>query len=368
MQLFIPHTPLAIVITTVLAFIVCVKIFLDMKEIRASRQVHSSIMKFVTKKNVPRISIIIELRKTADTLIPLLDHLYNHDYPRLEVVIVVKHTAGKFAQSKLMYYRRKYQRKDMKVIKHSKGMDIFSVTNRYVTSPFVMQLHPNDKLSNDFFTHIALELLDKRIDVITPRRHVSAGKTILSALNVVFGVWKHILTAFHTAAHVDNRFIPGKVYRRRSLLGRAQLKNVYVSRVAVHQFSEKSWKALFQAAMTNITRYTQSIKVRVGILTGLVAGIGLAIYVWDQDTLLLAEFMLLVYSAVFGLLIIRLKGYSLSERVSLLLFGPFSMTLVILLALVSFVAVLYKQVASIRFKRRAFVVRGKRRSLAIPKL
>src|SRR5690606_21154450 len=111
---------------------------------RASRRTHNLVMQFVVQKNTPKIAVVIELTKSVETLFPLLDHLRQHGYSKIEVVVIVKHTAGSKAQAKLNYYKRKNHFKNLKVIKHKKGMNQIAIVKKFVKSQFVMQLEPPD--------------------------------------------------------------------------------------------------------------------------------------------------------------------------------------------------------------------------------
>lgn len=362
MELFIPHTPLAIVITALLSLVVCLKIVKDAKEIRASRQTHNSIMNFVKKKNVPRIGVVIELTRVADTIMPLLDQLYEQDYKGMEVTVVVKHTAGKYAQSKLLYYRRKYQRKNLKIVKHSKGINTTELIRRHISSEFVVQLTPNKTLSTDFFSGIALYLLNDQVDAFIPRRHIATGRTVLSALGTTFGVWQHVLATFYTPKLTENNLVAGRIYRREALLEGAKLTTMYASRVAVYEQAQTSWKTMPQAATAVIGRALHDTRMRIGTISAVIIVAGLTAYIWNEDVLLLAGFIVALYWAVYGMSLLELKGYSFSERINLLLFAPFSLLLSILLVLFSFLATMYSRSGLRKLSLRRLGARGKRRS------
>jgi hypothetical protein len=368
MELFIPHTPLAIVIAAFLALIVGLKILKDAKEIRSSRQTHSTIMKFVKKKNVPRFGVVIELSRTADTIMPLLDHLYDQNYKSLEIVVMVKHTAGKYAQSKLMYYRRKNQYKNLKIIKHSKGMNMTTVIRRHISSEFVMQLHSNNTLSEGFFSRVAIEFLDNGASVIVPRRHIAPGKTVLGALCAAFSVWQHIFAVFSTPNFKESKPVLGMVYRRKSLLNDTGLNAVYIARIAVHDVAEVSWKTMFKKVAIITSKLLRTIRVRLAFVAGMIVIAGLSAYIWNEDTLLFAEFIVAIYSVAYGLSLLGLKDYSLSERINLLLFAPFSLVFGILVGLYSLLTIFYNWSGLRKFSLRGLLKYGRQRSLATPKL
>jgi hypothetical protein len=349
MELFIPHTPLAFVVITVLAFAATVKIVKDIKDVRASRRTHGLIMRYMTKKNVPKISIVVELRHVASTIFPLIDHLYQHNYPGLEVIVVVKQTAGKYAHAKLSYYRRKHQRKSLRIVKHSKGMDTSVVVRRFASSPFVMKLKPTDRLSEKFFNDLSLELLNNEVSIFVPRTHVIVGKTLVSALYAVNAMWKHTMSGLRSTVSMQDKTVEdGKIYRRRDLLKGSELQSMYVSRVAVHRASVESWRVLLAQSSSRSLRLMQSKKVRAFAIAGIAVSVGLGAYLWNQDVLLLAELILAIYLIAYTRLLLGLKGYSMLERLSLLLFAPFSVALIVIVTIHSSATIAYRQLKTVR--------------------
>jgi glycosyltransferase involved in cell wall biosynthesis len=336
MEILIPHTPLAFVIIAFVALVAGVKIMQDIKVVRASRRTHSLIMRYVTKKNTPKISVLVELRRTADAIFPFLDHLYQYNYPELEVIVVVNHTAGKYAQTKLSYYRRKHHRKNLRIIKHSKGMDTNVVVRRFASSSFVIKLQLTDRLSKDFFNNLSIELLHKEIDVFIPRTHIAIGKTLVSAVCAVNGIWRHMLVSLNSTPTTNKtRIESGRIYRRRSLLVRSELHGTYIPRLAIHQTSINSWKLLLSVSTSKLQSFTRSRNVQVFIIAGVLFMIGLGGYLWGQDLILLAGLILLLYVVAYLQLLFELKGYSTLDRLSLLLFAPFSALFLLFVAVYS---------------------------------
>ena len=332
MELFIPHSPLAIAMIVIVTVLLVAKLIMDANEVRTNRRTFRLASEFIRTRNTPKISIIIELRKRAETLLPLLDHLYGHEYPNLEIVVIVKQTAGTKAQSQLSYYRRKLKRANLKVIKHTKGMESEVVIRRYTTGSFVAQIGADDRLPKGFFETAAMVLLDKQKDVIAPRPHTVLDQTLLRALVAVTGVWTHAYKLLRPVSD-DRSFVPGRLYRRKAFLNKSATHVVYAPTLAVRHIDTST---TFVDFLKRLQKTGQSIKNRtVGIIWSGIALLAIALLalLWSQDVILFIRFLVLSYSAAFTLILLSLKGYSPLQQLTLILFAPFSLPLILVLLL-----------------------------------
>jgi hypothetical protein len=72
MEHFVPHTPTAFGIITLLAVLVLLRLVIDIKEIIAAYRMKQAVRRYVTRQYQPTTTILIELRRRADTIIPIL--------------------------------------------------------------------------------------------------------------------------------------------------------------------------------------------------------------------------------------------------------------------------------------------------------
>ncbi len=347
MEFLLPHTPLAVAIILLFALVVCVRFIIDMKEVVAARRLRGQVARYVREQNIPTVSVIIELDRRAETIMPLIDHLYEHNYPGLEVVIIVKHTAGKNAQPKLACYRRKEQCKNLKIIKHTKGLTQATIVRRYTTGSLIMRLAPEDRLLKGFFADVALEFLDENITVVQPRRHSAINSTLLSAMHATLAIWHHMGATLRKRVPVKSSLESGLVYRRQALIEATELRSVYSLWAAIQVKPQPSWAMLGRRVQCTVINST-NMYTRWAMVAGLVAVIGLAILFWNQDLLLLGYIILLSFCIVYVLSMISVKGYSLPQKLSLLLFVPFSFIFTALLLLYSLSISLLKRDRNLR--------------------
>ncbi len=346
MESFIPQTPLAILITIFLIIIISLRLFTDFKDLIAARRLRQQTTRYVRQHNIPTLGIIIELRKTADTIMPLLDHLYEHDYPGLEVIVVVRHTAGKFAQKKLMYYRKKQQYTSLRIVKHRRGLSNNLVIRRYVSSSLVMQLQAGDRLLKNFFSDIAFEFLDEAIDVILPRRHAKINNTVVSAVNAILISWQYMAANLYTPAFIVNTFTTGRVYRRQVFIEQATLRSLYVRRVAIQQQPIMSWLVLAKSVAVKMSASLRHKPVQLVTSLLLIGAIVLTAILLGQDILLLTEFVVFGYWIIIAILILDTRGYSFIERLDLVLFAPLSLVIIVVLSIYAASKSLYKLIRS----------------------
>jgi hypothetical protein len=268
--------------------------------------------------------VVIPLARSAETILPLLDHLYGHQYAQLRVVVHIKHTAGKYAQSKLSAYRRRKQFKHLKLIKHTKGMTSNHFIRRHTTGEYVMYAAAHDIYSPNFFTAETKTLLDHTIDGLLPQQHVNITSTLLSAFQSLFAVFTHF------SIHLGMSRPPattqmGILYRRNAILDKAQhdLQLHYAVSSTVTVPPVVSWQSFatsrHSTAMTPRRLSKKVIGISIGIGT-LITGA----FLINQNVMITFLLLLMCVGIASVVFISSVRERSVYDKCILLLVLPFS--------------------------------------------
>ena len=316
---------LAMVILCIIA-VAAIHMRSDVHEILTMRRLRTMRAAATAKEKLPRISVLIELTHSADTLIPLLDALYRHTYANLEVVIVVKQSAGKYAQTKLTAYRQKNSIKLLKVIRQTKKLTKEVLIRQKITGDVVVALHENSSISASFFDRIATEFLDREVDVIKPRQYIVSEKTFIGALRAVQYNWQNVGIRISKSAAFIKGVKPGYAYRRDALLRRptimatAPCRPSYTTAVGLN--SATTWGIGTTTAKHAVRRFFTYTHEK--ILMILVASIVMLVVArtLEYDAILIAGLLLASCAALYAFFIIGLKEYSAMERIAHILFAP----------------------------------------------
>ena len=343
MELIIPTSTFAIIVAFVIAGTVALLIAIDAKDVRQSRILFRRLISVAKIQSRQPVTVIIELTRSATTILPLLDHLYLHDYNDLEVIIIIKHTAGKNAQSMLESYRRKNKISKLRLIKHAKGLTMQRVIDRYATSPLVMALTKDDRLSDAFFADISLDFMIYDEGAIAPRQHFTPGKTLTSGLVSHFIIWSRLISLFQTAPISLATLHPGVVYRRELLINNSPSADViraHVSRrAAIASLTTgcaDSPRKYIHYCVRDIVLRLRSWPLLIGTLLILVSLV-MFVVMYPRDSIMLIAVILVTYTALITRVQMGLKSYSAADAVSLILLAPFGLLFAVIIYLLSLV-------------------------------
>ena len=271
-------------------------------------------------------TVVVDLAKRADTIVPLFDHLAIQSWPKLEVIILVRHTAGARAVKQLREYRRIYPFK-LRIVMHKKGLTIPNVISRYSTSDLIVQLNAHDRIGQDFFAIASTYFRDNSLGLLVARRHILLGSTLSSALQASISVWSD---AVHPIKLRNNGILTGGVYRRRTFLSSGQVLHArYATNLHFTQASE-GWRTIY--------RRTRSIELNslIGRWCAGYAVLGavlcvLALFMDLSEIRFIAVMLGIGYGLVFMAQLKGLKAYSIVDRTLLILFSPFSLICIAIL-------------------------------------
>jgi hypothetical protein len=304
---FIPPQLMLVIVCTLILFITLIlSVIRDAQAVRAAGKLNRLFIQSGKRQAQRSVSVILHLDKRAESITPLLNQLFGQGYAKLEVIIVIKQTAGKHARTQLNSYK-KANRANLRLVTYRAGLSDKDVVSRYATSEFVMRLLPDMTLSKQFFSNISFDYLLTRADGIIPRFYTRLDNTIKKAI----ASDKRTLTP---QSPVDLTVItPGIVYKRRSLLKHPKHPSIVPSQAAFILDSGKT-----------APKVRPQIKLVWFIIVAIIH-IALTAYIvtldWPEKLLLLA-----VYFGALAFLyissLINHKAYSPLEKVSLILLSP----------------------------------------------
>ena len=147
---------------------------------RQVKGVYSYLIKDARNKSRRSFTLVTSLTRRAETIIPLLDHLEGFRYKKLQVIVIVKQTAGPNAKRMLEAYRRR-SGLHLTIVKHRRGLSYETVVGRYATGDYVMQIDSTDRLSPRFFDLASQILYSTRVGALAIRNHLRPRRTFLQA-------------------------------------------------------------------------------------------------------------------------------------------------------------------------------------------
>jgi hypothetical protein len=112
-------TPTSIVALFIVVVTLLLRLFMDARDIQADAKIAQNLRNLGRKHAQQKVTVVVELGKRADSITPLLDHLFSSPYKKLEVIVLIKHTAGKNAKRQLELYRQHRQIKTSVLYLHA---------------------------------------------------------------------------------------------------------------------------------------------------------------------------------------------------------------------------------------------------------
>lgn len=264
------------------------------------------------------ITLFIDLRRRAETITPLLDHLEQQNYPQLTVLVVVRHTAGTRAKRQLEQYRTMHNL-HLRIIRHRKGLTTANILSRYSQSDLVLFLRSGDRVSERFFHTASTHMRDRTLGATRVRRQHTLDSSLTSALIATATVW---LSALQTRRYThSNQSNYNTVYRRRLLLiSSPKITTTYVTNISV--------SSPIAIDIQSFSARAQSIAMHPLLLTlsGVLALVALLSIAIDRyDITILGVIIFVSYATLLVLQLQELKIYTILGRVNLILLSPFSL-------------------------------------------
>jgi hypothetical protein len=310
-------TPTSIVALFIVVVTLLLRLFMDARDIQADAKIAQNLRNLGRKHAQQKVTVVVELGKRADSITPLLDHLFSSPYKKLEVIVLIKHTAGKNAKRQLELYRQHRQIKNLRLVSARAGISIKDVVRRYSTGKLVTTLTADQRLSKNFYTNISVDFVFSQPDVVLPRRSVRLSRTVTSALQSQIVMWMQFVTRSPIAT--TQKMLPGIIYSRKALLATPR-KSLVVTRSRFGYISQPA-----------NTRHTVAQQLYL-VLALIVAAVLSALIANTPEVLLLACIFMGAYLLTYIGSLSKIPHYSLLERLCLVLIAPLLITYLFVIA------------------------------------
>lgn len=305
-----------IIAVVILATIVTLRIVRDSKYTAKSNQLHHALIDLGKKHAKKSFSVIIALDKKADSIIPLLNHLYAQNYPKLEVIIVIKHTAGKNARPVLLRYKRGHASLNLQLVKHVAKARPVDVIRQRAKNMLVMTMSEDERLSHDFFTSASLDFLSHKQNVIILKTYSRLNNSLTAAFTSHFGMHKNLRRQLSTDT---STVLPGAIYRR-TVFTRSTQENNHSTTA-----STLAYMVISNPLTSKVIQPTTIKKIITSLLLTFL-GIGIVTYIIItmryEDQLLLTVLLILAYTISYAIGLVGIKAYSALDKTSLILLAP----------------------------------------------
>jgi len=340
MELTITLSPTTIAALCLVGIAIVLRLASDAKDISNTARLNQHLRELGKKKAKKMIGVVIELRKKADTIVPLLDEIYAQRYSQQEILILVHHTAGKNATSVLRQYKAKHKIKNFHIITVRAKMTVVDLVKQYSRATLVTVLTPEQHISKQFFDTITLDYSPMTPDKILLSRRIILDKTIRSAFEAQITMWRQMILK-RKKPMMSPALSSGVVYKRSSLLStRGSGTSIYSSSASIAE--TPSTKKIFQR---QVISYAGLFRRSVGfILTVLIfAGLG---YVFvaaaPQEILVLSVSIIVTYLLIYIGMISKEVGYSRIDKLNLILLAPIFIIIYGLLYIAGIVLALFR--------------------------
>lgn len=307
-------TPLNITIAIVLLLGVIFHYLLYVRAIRENQILYKKLIIEAKKRATQSFSVVVELDRRAENIFPLLDSLEAQDYKKLQIVVIIKHTAGKNAFKLLSAYKRKSKSK-LTLVRHRRGMNTETIITRYATGRYFIRLTPGMRVSPNFFVNASYATLVSPNSIITPRQLDRPGRTLLSGFMALRTVWLSTFGQLRSRPFVPST-LEGVIFKTKP--------STKDSHAAGHVLNERLYINLQRSAMLWPLKLRSAL---VSIFAYLAFGVGVLFsYVFFNDdtvtvTLLVVFLLALVSQIIFQA---SLRGYRFIDHLNLFLLTPLS--------------------------------------------
>jgi|GEM_PF-1193914 len=278
-----------------------------------TRRVHAFLLRSARQRAQQTFSIVVPLERRAGVLYPLLEHLRAHNYPKLQVVVLVKRTAGRRAQAELEAYRRATRYPRLKLVQYTRGMTDAVIAERCATGKYILTLSVHDRLSPHFLRRVSYVLATLNPEALAIREVIRPVRTFERALHSIDSLLK-----VNGALSVGGPLPEARIMMRRQALRRGIVAHPDV--FAPHQFylytkqpqgAQFSWRPSWRL-------------LAVLVLCGTIWALGGA-YLWQRDQLMAQVAMVGVVGVLELMLwmcLLQARGYRSIDHLNLMLFLP----------------------------------------------
>lgn len=187
--------PSGIIWLTVLLLAVFVLIAATGRAVSENGRVQQALMSQAKRRALRAITVVIELQRRPESIFNLLDHLAAHHYKKLDVVVIMKPTAGKTAKAKLEKYRTTTELQRMTLVTFRKGMTDAALATQYAKGTVLLKLDPDMLLSDRFFERVSYGFAASKSALLV-RRFRRPERTLVSGWTSLSSLWRSVFTPY----------------------------------------------------------------------------------------------------------------------------------------------------------------------------
>ena len=307
----IPSQLLLIILCGIILLItVVLSISRDARAIRTNAQLTRLFIQSGKQRSQKSITVLIYLDKRADTILPLLDQLYTQHYKKLEVIVIIKQTAGKNARLQLNSYKRTHK-VALRLLTYRAGMTDISIVKKYAKNEWVVCLYPGYTLGKNFFSLISFDTLLAPTDVVVPKMYTRLDTTVNTAIRA----YSRLISPPHFTFGAPT-IQPGIVYKRRSIEKVPLSSRIVISEDAYLTTNENQ---LFIPSV----KFSRVVFFKVSLLTISVGIIGFFLtQMNDTEKLLIIATLVGAAFYLFASKILVNAAYSVMDKINLILLSP----------------------------------------------
>ncbi|GEM_PF-3399450 len=273
------------------------------------------------------ITVVVPLRRRADSLERLFRELEVHRYEHLEIIVVIYQTAGSRAQLQARQLARRHGL-TVKTVRHRKGLSLERIAHSRARGEAVILLAAHDRLTHRFFEHASYALTQK-VTALRVRQFVQLDARLITTLRALVTLCREAIThAWHRPRHTQG-LRRGVIVRRDALVRPYKEAAMLFDNFAVERPHES---------------VHPSVKSLVA-LGALLVAIGTLVATTPFDVLAYVSMLALgVIAIVVALLVIQHSGYRPLHKLALLSLLPFAPLYYLLWLIRAAARVLYRTV------------------------
>jgi hypothetical protein len=326
MEFTIQLTTVLVFTFAIIGITLAIRLLSDIKDIRYATKLSRYLQRLGKRTIQRKVSIIIDVRKKANSILPLLDTINTNDYTKREVIIILRPNAGKNAEKKFKEYQQQSTIKNIRLVPAKANVPVIDVIRQYSTGVLVVLLAAEHRLPKNFFSSLSLDFTLQQPDAIVLNKHAAINKTLLSAFAVYSTMWQSTLNYSAKIMHTSLNIEPGVAYKRSAILRkRSSQINLMMTRSTASYVSLPAATNRSAVIRGRIADHGRMFRTLLGLI-GTLGVVGILAYVWiffqPQETSLLLCILIGAYALIYGGALWKIPAYSLYEKLNILLLLP----------------------------------------------
>jgi len=301
-------SPIGVVMIIVLLSMLVIGFRVMSQGASEQRRAYQSLVEQAKKRSKRKIAVVTTLRRRADSLRSLVNQLAISGYSKLELIVIIHHTAGSKAEQALAILAEQYG-VSIKTVRYTKGDTTESLALQHSSSDYLMYVQPHQHMTRGFFERVAYAFATGA-DAIAVRRYRVPGRTLHSAFQSLRVIFQQALRMARAISQSEATLSEGIVVKRAALRSNTPF---VVQHVLFEQFAlttdspsqQKAWRSIAEGILLIILMWT-------------------LIATTSSDVLLyISSLLFVVFIVVAALFVMQYSALSVWQRVQLVLLLPF---------------------------------------------